>query len=121
MSERQTPQSHSRVKPITNKNTFPHSDKKDGGKVSTNATANDSQAVVNFNRQQRLNQQNSTSYNSSFSKGDKTEQQYYSQPKSYKYKNNSNQVTYCVYGRFIDFLIRLVIVCMGILEKILLR
>ena len=91
MSERQTPQSHSRVKSITNKSTFPHSDKKDGGKVSTNATANDSQAVVNFNRQQRLNQQNSASYNSSYAKGDKTEQQYYSQSKSYKYKNNSNQ------------------------------
>jgi len=92
MSERQTPQSHSRVKSITNKNTFPHSEKKDGGKVSTNATANDSQAVVNYNRQQRFSQQNSSSYNSSFAKGDKTDQQYYSQQKApYKYKNNSNQ------------------------------
>ena len=89
MSERQTPQSHSRVKNITNKNTFPQSEKKDGGKVSTNATANDSQAVVNYNRQQRFHHQNSPSYNPAFAKSD---HQYFSQQKApYKYKNNSNQ------------------------------
>ena len=89
MSERQTPQSHSRVKNITNKNTFPQSEKKDGGKISTNATANDSQAVVNHNRQQRFHHQNSPSYNPAFAKSD---HQYFSQQKApYKYKNNSNQ------------------------------
>ena len=88
MSERQTPQSHSRVKNITNKNTFPQSEKKDGGKVSTNATANDNQPVVSYNRQQRFNHQNSPSYNSSFAKSD----QHYSYQKApYKYKNNPNQ------------------------------
>lgn len=94
MSERQTPQSHSRVKSTTNKSTFLPSEKKDGGKVSSpNTTANDSQAVVNFNRQQRYSQNNNSNFSPSYAKGDKSENQYYSQQKpAYKFnKNSSNQ------------------------------
>ena len=80
MSERQTPQSHSRAKSTTNKSSFLPSEKKDGGKVSsTNTTANDSQAVVNFNRQQRYSQNNNPNFSPSYAKGDKSEQPYYSQ------------------------------------------
>ena len=60
MSERHIPQSHSRVKPTASKNNILPSEKQDGGKVPANATANDSQAVVNYNRQQRHNQNNNT-------------------------------------------------------------
>ena len=73
MSERNIPQSHSRVKPTASKNNILPSEKQDGGKAPANATANDSQAVVNYNRQQRHNQNNNTN-NQSYSKSDKSEQ-----------------------------------------------
>lgn len=79
MSERHTPQSHSRVKSTASKNTFLPSEKQDGGKVSSsNATATDSSAVVNHNRQQQRysSQNNNTNFSQSYGKGDKSEQQY---------------------------------------------
>jgi len=93
MSERHTPQSHSRVKSTASKNTFLPSEKSDGGKVSTNAAATDSQAVVNYNRQQRYSQNNNTNYSPSYNKGDKSEQQYYIQPKpAYKFNKSSSNL-----------------------------
>ena len=91
MSERHIPQSHSRVKPTASKNNILPSEKQDGGKVPANATANDSQAVVNYNRQQRHNQNNNTN-NQPYSKSDKSEQPYINQKPAYKFnRNSSNQ------------------------------
>merc|ERR1712141_755233 len=73
------------------KNNILPSEKQDGGKVPANATANDSQAVVNYNRQQRHNQNNNTN-NQPYSKSDKSEQPYINQKPAYKFdRNSSNQ------------------------------
>lgn len=92
MSERPTPHSHSRAKSSTNKNGFLSSGKQDVSKTQTSSTAaTDSQAVVIFNRQQRYNQNNNnTNYNSSYAKGDKSEQQYNSPPQKPAYHKSKS-------------------------------